>query len=116
MKVLLSDMLKDLRRRNYLNQTAFAKRIGVSQGAVSQWENNLTRPNLDQLKAISDEFNISIDDLLSGDPEPVTPTGPRTREARIVSAGMDKMPPEKREQAIKVLQAIFAEYFGGEKE
>ena len=41
---------------------------------------------------------------------------PITNEARIISGGIDRMPPEKREQAIKVLQAIFAEYFdGGEK-
>ena len=58
---MLSDNIKEIRRKNYLNQTAFAKKIGVSQSAVSQWEHDLTRPNSDQLSAISKTFNISID-------------------------------------------------------
>lgn len=113
---MLSDVLKDLRRRNYLNQTAFAKRIGVSQGAVSQWENNLTRPNLDQLKAISDEFNISIDDLLHGEPEPASSkAGPRTREAQIVSAGMDKLPKEQRDMIVNMVCAMYPDNFSKEE-
>ena len=64
---MLSDSIKDIRRKNYLNQTAFANRIGVTQSAVSQWENGLTRPNSEQLSAISQAFGISIDDLLVSD-------------------------------------------------
>lgn len=61
---MLSDTLKQLRRTHYLNQSEFAKKIGVSQSAVSQWENGMTRPNSYQLQAISDAFGISIDDIL----------------------------------------------------
>ena len=32
---MISDVIKDIRRRNYLNQTAFANKIGVTQGTVS---------------------------------------------------------------------------------
>ena len=38
---------------------------------------------------------------------------PQTKEAKIISGGIDKMPPERREQALKVLQTIFADYFDG---
>lgn len=41
---------------------------------------------------------------------------PQTKEAKIISAGIDKMSPERREKALKVLQTIFAEYFDGGKE
>lgn len=42
---------------------------------------------------------------------------PKTDEARIISGGIDKMPKDRREKALKVLQTIFAEYFdGGEKD
>lgn len=106
---MLADVIKDLRRRNYLNQTAFANKIGVTQGAVSQWENGLTRPNTDQLRAISNAFNISIDDLLYGEPvlEP-NQKAPKTPEAQIVSFGMDKLPKEQREQILNVVRAMFA--------
>ena len=33
-----------------------------------------------------------------------------TSESRIISAGIDRMPKERREQAIRILQAAFAEY------
>lgn len=61
---MIADTIKDIRKKNFLNQTQFANRIGVTHGSVSQWENGLTRPNSEQLKAISLAFNISIDELL----------------------------------------------------
>lgn len=61
---MIADTIKDIRKRNFLNQTQFANKIGVTQGSVSQWENGLTRPNSEQLRAISLAFNISTDELL----------------------------------------------------
>lgn len=66
--MLISDVIKDIRRRHYLNQTAFANKLGVTQGTVSQWENGLTRPNLDQLQSIANVFGVSIDSLLNERP------------------------------------------------
>lgn len=67
---MISDKIKQIRRTHYLNQTEFANRIGVTQGAVSQWENGLTRPNLDQLRAISAAFNISVSDIVDETEQP----------------------------------------------
>lgn len=61
---MIADTIKNLRRKNFLSQTAFAKKIGVTQGSVSQWENGLTSPNSEQLRSIASMFNISIDELL----------------------------------------------------
>lgn len=109
---MFSDIIKDIRRRNYLNQTAFAKKIGVSQGTVSQWEHGLTKANSEQLKAISDAFDISIDDLLYGEPEKdqQQEKAPKTSEARILAKGVDKLPRSQREQALNVVRAMFTEY------
>ena len=38
------------------------------------------------------------------------PDVPITHEARIISGGIDKMPPDRREQALKILQVAFSEY------
>jgi len=67
---MISDKIKQIRRTHYLNQTEFANRIGVTQGAVSQWENGLTRPNFDQLRAISAAFGISVNDIIDETEEP----------------------------------------------
>lgn len=35
---------------------------------------------------------------------------PKTIEAKIISGGIDKMPPDQREQALNVMRAMFAQY------
>ena len=35
---------------------------------------------------------------------------PVSRESRIISEGIDRMPKERREQALKILQVAFSEY------
>lgn len=106
---MLSDTIKDIRRKNFLNQTAFANKIGVTQGTVSQWENGLTKPNSEQLRSISKTFNISIDELLRGEKvRDVSSDAPKTAEARILAKGVDRLPPEQREQALAVFKAMFA--------
>ena len=59
----------------------------------------------------SDPWSFDLQRFSSGNE-----TTPKTEEAKIISGGIDKMPPERREQALRVLQTIFADYFdGGEK-
>lgn len=110
---MLSDVLKQIRKKNYLNQTAFANKIGVTQSAISQWENGLTSPNAEQLKSISQAFNISIDDLLQGEPvaEAKAEKAPRTAEARAVSFGMDNLTKEQRELILNMVTAMFPDKF-----
>ena len=61
---MISETIKQIRKTHYLNQTEFANRIGVTQGAVSQWENGLTRPNLDQIRAISAAFDVPVGEIV----------------------------------------------------
>ena len=115
---MLPEAIKNIRKYNFLNQTEFANKIGVTQGAVSQWENGLTRPNSDQLQAISKAFNVSVDDLLQG--EEVTKKEengqPKTNEAKILARGVDKMPPQDREKALNILKAAYSDYFDNAEE
>ena len=112
---MIPEMIKSIRKKNYLNQTAFANIIGVTQGAVSQWECGLTRPNTDQLKAISRQFGISIDDLLAGEKEGTNEV-PITNEAKLISGVIDKMPQQDREKALNMMKAVYSEYFDKIKE
>jgi transcriptional regulator with XRE-family HTH domain len=109
---MLADTIKDIRRRNYLNQTEFANKIGVTQGTVSQWEHGLTRPNSDQLRSISNVFNISIDDLLKGESliKPF-PEVPKTQEARLLAKGVDKMPEAQRKAILNMMTGLYPGQF-----
>ena len=57
--------LKQLREYKNLNQSELAEKLGVSRGAISDYERNKTEPNFLALKFISSFFNIKIDDLIN---------------------------------------------------
>lgn len=61
----LGEKLKKLRADNGLTQEELAEKLYVTRTAISKWESNRGYPNIDALKAISEFFSVSIDDLLS---------------------------------------------------
>ena len=64
-----SSNLYILRRKNGLSQEDFAAKINVSRQAVSKWERNEAYPDVENLLAIAELFNISLDTLVSGSVE-----------------------------------------------
>ncbi len=53
-----------LRKEHKLSQENLAELIGVSRQTISNWELGETSPNPEQLKLLSKNLNISIDELL----------------------------------------------------
>lgn len=92
--------LQTLRRQNGLSQQQLAEQLGVSRQAVSKWELDAAKPDIDNVIQISRLFDVSIDELLTGKPfrnarsfpQPVEATsGKRTRlivGAVLVLAGV----------------------------
>lgn len=60
-----SEKLKALRRDNHLTQDELAERLYVTRTAVSKWETDKGFPGIDSLKLLSEQFHISIDELIS---------------------------------------------------
>ena len=65
MSKLIGDRIYSLRKKLGLSQEEFANRIGVSRQVVSKWEMNQVIPLTDKLKKISEEFNISYDEIIN---------------------------------------------------
>ena len=63
----LSEKIKKIRNDNKLTQEQFAEKMLVSRTAVSKWENGTCYPSIDSLKYMSEEFNISLDELMSNE-------------------------------------------------
>ena len=59
--------IMDLRKKNGLSQEELAEKVGVARQTISKWELGETSPNPEQLKLLSKELNISIDELLDND-------------------------------------------------
>lgn len=50
-----------------IHQGDLAKLMGTTQGAVSQWELGLTRPDTGKLKRLANILNVPIEDLIEDD-------------------------------------------------
>lgn len=60
-----STSIKTLREKLNLSQKDFANRLGVNTGTIAEWESGECEPTLNQLAKISEEFKVSLDDLVS---------------------------------------------------
>lgn len=59
------EKLKKLRSENALTQEQLAEKIFVTRTTVSKWETGEGYPSIESLKAISNLFNVSVDELIS---------------------------------------------------
>lgn len=59
--------LKELRVMEKKSQTEMAKKLGLTQGTYSNYENGTTDPTIEKLIEIADKLNISIDYLVGRD-------------------------------------------------
>lgn len=61
----ISEKIMHLRKARGLTQDAFAELIGVSKGGVSSFELEKSKPSIDNLIKIAEEFQVTVDWLLS---------------------------------------------------
>lgn len=59
-----AEILKDIMFELGLNQSQFAKKIGLKQSQISEWLSGKSKPGYDSLKTICVTFGISADILL----------------------------------------------------
>lgn len=57
-------LIKEIRKKNGLTQNDLANKYNVTYQAVSKWENGKNMPDMSLIKQISEDFNVSLDDML----------------------------------------------------
>ncbi len=62
----LGQRIRKLRIAKHLTQKELARKLFVTDKAISKWEGNRGDPSLQLLVALSEIFEISIDELLLG--------------------------------------------------
>ena len=128
--------VRTLRMRKGIQQKELAIEIGVSQTTVSDWEHGRKNPSGERLRKLATFFGVSSLVILGEAPDPGAlfvpedpdivkkseteqiierliqqlDNQPRTPEARILAKGVDRLPPEQREQALSVFRAVFANH------
>ena len=66
-EMTLEEQIKHYRKQAGLSQEKMAEKIGVSRQAITKWENGTGTPDIANLMAIADLFQISVDELLSNE-------------------------------------------------
>ncbi len=59
--------LAELRKENKYTQDELGEKIGVTNKTVSRWENGNYLPPVEMLQILSKLYNVSINELLSGE-------------------------------------------------
>lgn len=62
----IGKFISKLRNEKNMTQMELADKIGVTDRAVSNWENGRRMPDLSLIKVLCDELDITINELLSG--------------------------------------------------
>ena len=76
MNLETANRLVEYRKKHNLSQEEVAEKIGVSRQAVSKWERVEASPDTDNLIALAQLYNVSLDELVLGktpEPKPESP-------------------------------------------
>ena len=63
----IGKFILELRKEKNMTQQELADKIGVTDRAISKWENGRGLPDLSLMKSLCDELGISINELISGE-------------------------------------------------
>ena len=65
--ISLGEKIRDYRKKAGLSQEQLAEELNVSRQAITKWETNKGVPDISNLIAISDEFGVTLDELIKED-------------------------------------------------
>ena len=86
--------LTNLRRQKGWSQDDLANNLDLSRQAISKWENETSKPDIDNIKKISKIFSIKIDDLINNE----------LPDDKAVTLDVKKE--EKREKTITIIKLM----------
>lgn len=102
--------IAELRRDRGINQEQLAELAMLSRVTIAKYESGRVEPGAQALSRIADALDVTTDMIL-GRTEAQPEGQPRTIEARILAEGVDQMPKEQREQALKIMQTVYSDVF-----
>ncbi len=81
----LGKNILSLRKKSGLSQEQLGEKVDVTRQTISNWENESTVPNPEQLKLLARTFHVSVDELIENDLTNVVLSKVRVTEAQTNS-------------------------------
>ena len=66
-QIKMGKFIAALRKEKSLTQEKLGEKLGVTNKTVSRWENGNYMPDVEMLSLLSEEFGVSINELISGE-------------------------------------------------
>lgn len=66
-QIKMGKFIAELRRSNHLTQEKLGEELGVTNKTISRWENGHYSPDVEMLRLLSNKFDVSINELISGE-------------------------------------------------
>lgn len=66
-QIKIGKFIAELRKEKGLTQEKLGEKLGVTNKTVSRWENGNYMPDIEMLSLLSEEFDVSINELISGE-------------------------------------------------
>ncbi|MBO4884616.1 MAG: helix-turn-helix transcriptional regulator [Clostridia bacterium] len=113
------NIIRELRKRKGMKQIELAATVGVAVATVSDWETHKKDPSGERLLKLSEFFGVDPLVILGKGVVDLTIDGKfireqhqtaKTIEAKLISAGVDKMSEADRVKALNMMKLMFAEY------
>lgn len=89
--------LRDLRKARGFSQTDVARRLDITRGAISSYENNITVPPVDKLAQMALLYRVSTDYLLNLD------------KRRTISLGND-LTESQKDTLVRINEELIQEF------
>ena len=105
-----NNKLYNLRKQKGLSQEELANRLNVSRQTVSKWEVGDSTPDMEKLIAISDLFEISLDELVMD--KASVPIDKDSGKLEIVTELKEKILTDENKKKVKKSIKIFTIIFG----
>lgn len=95
--------IKELRLERDMSQKMLAEKIGVTQGAVYFWEKEINEPTVGYIIKLATLFGVSVDELLSYEPEKVQTENTKLAE---MMAMFDKLSESQQSLIISIAKEL----------
>lgn len=76
----ISKNIKKFRAEKNLTQDALAERLHVTRQAISNWENDKTKPDIEALEALAAALEVEIEELIYGEKKEIIISQDKTKE------------------------------------
>ena len=110
---MIGERIKTARMALGYSAEQVAAFLGVSPATVYRYENgDISKLPSKFIKPLADYLCVTPSYLMGWSDEfpDLRDIPAHTQESKIISAGIDRMPKERREQALTILQVAFSEY------